>query len=257
MAKKSNRTYKYGSKPIRITTVEIVAEQFGGSATATQVDDYLRGLYPHYKDDTRLNLIVNSVNCNRSYWSFNKTARRTDDVTHRHHGYDRLIRDGDLFKIYEPTRHGVWELYQDNQGKWSNRKVQLGLEDTVATLSPSNIKSAFEEAVAAASKLSPAKLKQILSIESKTPEFTEVITRVYKRSPYVVVEVLSRAKGKCQHCKRDAPFKREDSSPFLEVHHIEWLSKGGEDSVENAIALCPNCHRQAHYGILELTTVNK
>ncbi|NWJ82977.1 HNH endonuclease, partial [Enterobacter sp. SECR19-1250] len=64
-------------------------------------------------------------------------------------------------------------------------------------------------------------------------------------------------KGKCQSCKRDAPFLKEDGTPFLEVHHIEWLSKGGEDSVENAIALCPNCHRQAHYGALELVAVNK
>ncbi|MEE7094460.1 HNH endonuclease, partial [Escherichia coli O10] len=50
---------------------------------------------------------------------------------------------------------------------------------------------------------------------------------------------------------------QEDGTPFLEVHHIEWLSKGGEDSVENAIALCPNCHRQAHYGDLTLLPVNK
>ncbi|HHE3726254.1 TPA: HNH endonuclease, partial [Escherichia coli] len=64
--------------------------------------------------------------------------------------------------------------------------------------------------------------------------------------------------GTCSHLpKRDAPFLKEDGTPFLEVHHIEWLSKGGEDSVENAIALCPNCHRQAHYGALELVAVNK
>ncbi|BDZ92717.1 hypothetical protein VEE69_15940 [Escherichia coli] len=54
-----------------------------------------------------------------------------------------------------------------------------------------------------------------------------------------------------------APSLKEDGTPFLEVHHIEWLSKGGEDSVENAIALCPNCHRQAHYGDLTLLPVNK
>jgi 5-methylcytosine-specific restriction protein A len=26
------------------------------------------------------------------------------------------------------------------------------------------------------------------------------------------------------------------------------LSTGGEDTLENAIALCPNCHRRAHFG---------
>ncbi|WP_156294461.1 HNH endonuclease [Serratia oryzae] len=241
MAAKSSRTYKYGNQPIRITTVQVLEELFGGAATAAQVDVYLRGLYPNYKDDTRLNLIVNTVNCNRSYWSFNKTARRTDDLTHRHHEYDRLFKRGNIFEIYQPSVHGVWEIYKDLQGKWCYRQV----------------KSEFEEAIEAAAKLSSTIRKQILATESKTPKLTEVTTRVYKRSPYVVAEVLLRANGRCQNCKLDAPFRREDGTPFLEVHHIEWLSKGGDDSVENAIALCPNCHRQAHYGVLELTTANK
>ncbi len=241
MSEKAKRTYKYGDQPIRTTTVQVVEEQFGGAATAKQVDDYLRKLFPHYKDDTWLNLVVNTVNCNRSYWSFNKTARRTDDVTHRHHQYDRLFKRGNIFEIYQPSVHGVWELYQDKQGKWCFRIV----------------KSEFEKAVDSASELSPLERKEILKMESKTPEVITVTTRVYKRSPYVVAEVLSRASGKCQSCKSDAPFLKEDGTPFLEVHHIEWLSNGGEDSVENAIALCPNCHRQAHYGVLKLVSVNK
>ncbi|EAO8345735.1 TPA: HNH endonuclease [Salmonella enterica subsp. enterica serovar Stanley] len=237
MTSKSRRVYKYGNQPIRITTVQIVQEIFGGAATAAQVDEYLKSLYTHYKDNTHLNLIANTVNCNRSYWSFNKTARRTDEVTHRHHSYDRLFKRGNVYEIYRPTVHGVWELYEDAYGKWSFRQV----------------KTNFEEAVDAAAKLSPEQRKQILATESKTPERTEVTTQIYKRSPYVVAEVLIRAKGICQHCKREAPFKREDGTPFLEVHHIEWLSKGGEDSVENAVALCPNCHRQAHYGVFSLS----
>ncbi len=189
MSSKANRTYKYGDQPIRITTVQVIEEQFGGAATAKQVDAYLKERFPHYKDDTHLNLIVNSVNCNRSYWSFNKTARRTDDVTHRHHEYDRLFKRGKIFEIYQPSIHGIWELYQDQQGKWCYRKV----------------KSEFEKAVDDASELPPSERKEILDAENKTPELIEVTTRVYKRSPYVVAEVLSRANGKCQSCKSDAP----------------------------------------------------
>jgi 5-methylcytosine-specific restriction protein A len=32
----------------------------------------------------------------------------------------------------------------------------------------------------------------------------------------------------------------------LESHHIKWLSKGGEDTIQNTVALCPNCHRRVH-----------
>jgi 5-methylcytosine-specific restriction protein A len=66
----------------------------------------------------------------------------------------------------------------------------------------------------------------------------------------VIVEVLLRANGICEQCKNTAPFIRKtNNSPYLEVHHIVMLSNGGEDTVGNAIALCPNCHREQHFGV--------
>lgn len=73
---------------------------------------------------------------------------------------------------------------------------------------------------------------------------------VYIRNPDVVAEVLSRAEGNCEKCKRKAPFKKKkDNSNYLEAHHRIPFTEGGEDTVKNAIALCPNCHREAHFGI--------
>ncbi|MDP2165535.1 MAG: HNH endonuclease signature motif containing protein [Hydrogenophaga sp.] len=61
--------------------------------------------------------------------------------------------------------------------------------------------------------------------------------------------VLRRASGVCEQCNQGAPFFRlTDGTPYLEVHHRVRLSQGGADSVENAIAVCPNCHRSYHYG---------
>ena len=63
------RKYVYGDKPIRITTAEIVENEFAGKATTAQVDAILKKRFPHYKDNTYLNLIVNAVNCNRGHWT--------------------------------------------------------------------------------------------------------------------------------------------------------------------------------------------
>ncbi|WP_147195697.1 HNH endonuclease [Rummeliibacillus stabekisii] len=41
---------------------------------------------------------------------------------------------------------------------------------------------------------------------------------------------------------------RKRRPPNLEVHHIKRLADGEEDTVENAIAVCPNCHRELHFG---------
>lgn len=39
-----------------------------------------------------------------------------------------------------------------------------------------------------------------------------------------------------------------DSSTGLWAHHIRFVSEGGDDSLDNLISLCFNCHRKAHDG---------
>jgi 5-methylcytosine-specific restriction endonuclease McrA len=71
----------------------------------------------------------------------------------------------------------------------------------------------------------------------------------FRRNQDVIDEVLYRASGICRGCKKPAPFRSiATREPYLEVHHIIQLANDGEDTIENAIALCPNCHRKAHFG---------
>lgn len=76
---------------------------------------------------------------------------------------------------------------------------------------------------------------------------TEVIQ--YQRDQNVVSWVQMQANDACESCGRKAPFLRDDGTPFLEVHHLRRLADGGSDTVTNAIAVCPNCHRELHYGL--------
>ena len=100
-------------------------------------------------------------------------------------------------------------------------------------------------ALSATTEQRQAQLKASL----KLPERMTRLVEVFKRNPYVVAEVLHRASGVCGSCLKPAPFTRKkDGAPYLEVHHKKQLAHGGEDTVENAIAVCPNCHRQLHYG---------
>lgn len=108
----------------------------------------------------------------------------------------------------------------------------------------------FEASVSESAKLTPEiRNIRISSSESQPKQATAIVT-VYLRNPNVVVEVLNRANGHCERCESLAPFRRKkDRTPYLEVHHKKRLADGGEDTVENAIALCPNCHRELHYGL--------
>ena len=78
------------------------------------------------------------------------------------------------------------------------------------------------------------------------PTVSNVQTRIYHRDPTIVAYVKKRANGCCELCGQKAPFDGQNGDPYLECHHMDWLSKGGMDSAENCVALCPNCHRRMH-----------
>ena len=35
--------------------------------------------------------------------------------------------------------------------------------------------------------------------------------------------------------------------PYHEIHHVVSLAREGWEAPENAVALCPNCHRAMHF----------
>ena len=90
---------------------------------------------------------------------------------------------------------------------------------------------------------------QVNNAFSQIPNKVSVNTSVFVRNPIVVKEALNRAKGICQKCGNNAPFiSKVTNEPYLEVHHIIPLSEKGADNLHNVIAICPNCHREAHFG---------
>ena len=107
----------------------------------------------------------------------------------------------------------------------------------------------FQNDVTSALHDGPEIRKRRLEQANVIPRKYEVVSQSFLRNPDVVAEVLYRANGCCEQCKSPAPFlRRSDKSPYLEVHHKKPLNDGGKDTVDNAEALCPNCHRRAHYG---------
>lgn len=68
----------------------------------------------------------------------------------------------------------------------------------------------------------------------------------YYRSEALKIYVIVRSKGLCEGCGSEAPFQTK-KGPFLECHHVHRLADGGPDHPQNVVALCPNCHRRAHY----------
>ena len=64
----------------------------------------------------------------------------------------------------------------------------------------------------------------------------------YPRNPKVRDAVRERAQGRCE---RDECAEHRPYPGFLDVHHI--LGVEVSDRVWTCVALCPNCHREAHF----------
>ncbi len=69
-----------------------------------------------------------------------------------------------------------------------------------------------------------------------------VMRSLVKRDPRVRRKVIERA---IDGCERESCLDTRRYRGFLDVHHI--LGVETSDRVWNCVALCPNCHREAHY----------
>lgn len=95
------------------------------------------------------------------------------------------------------------------------------------------------------SKLDDLRQKALLTAPSQAT-MAERLVSIRMRSAAIKTYALTRANGVCEGCAAPAPFESK-RGPFLEVHHVDRLADGGPDHPSSVIALCPNCHRKAHY----------
>lgn len=170
-----------------------------------------------------------------------------------------------LFEINEPTIYkymGRLELigkpFLEEQNDKENNKRKVWIfplklidypEETLIT--EEEFRRSQEECEKEVKELRKEDIEKKARQSSGNAKTRKVTSNVYERDLYVAELVKINAKGICQLCENRAPFRKRNGDPYLEVHHIEWLSDGGKDIIENTTALCPNCHKKMHIRNLE------
>lgn len=163
----------------------------------------------------------------------------------------------EVFKAQSYTYIGLVELaadpYQEIQPDdiGDLRKVwifplKLKVEASQVFLPESVITQKQDHLERVAQRISDEELERRAKYSRKGVGSRKTVSTTYERNLFVSEYAKRRAMGKCQLCNQPAPFNDKKGRPFLESHHIEWLSRGGEDTIENSVALCPNCHRKMH-----------
>ena len=130
--------------------------------------------------------------------------------------------------------------------RWLVNQKNPGFFQNVVSPSLETLDHEFERAVQKEASKSLEQLEKAAKKKSAAPSSSTVQTKSYHRDPTIAAYVKKRAHGCCQLCGLPAPFVDQSGEPYLECHHIDWLSNGGMDSIDNCVALCPNCHRKMH-----------
>lgn len=187
------------------------------------------------------------------YMRSGRCYHRTINVEATDYFLRQLFEDGGeahLSLAIDATRQHI-DYYEKLQKLTLHRKrkVVADLESLLGGSVMSHLAD-FEAQVEVALKdSSEARAARLASRKHLMPEKVVISSTIFVRNPDVVAEALHRAAGVCEACVQPAPFtRRSNGKPYLEVHHKIRLADGGLDTLDNAIALCPNCHRASHYG---------
>lgn len=146
--------------------------------------------------------------CDKPY---QETQKGEDGLPRKVWMFPLRLKSGDT-----PLKYEIFKVYEENKKRQARR------------LSLDQVKQKAEE-------------NQSTKVGVRSVKVTN-----YIRDQYVSEYAKRIANGRCQLCGEMAPFLDEHNKPYLETHHIIWLSEGGPDTIGNTVALCPNCHRKMH-----------
>lgn len=164
------------------------------------------------------------------------------------------------FKVNKYTYLGPVELISEpytEQQPGQNGRLRtvyifpLKLKTGERYIDQNDVKAWQEKKHKQAKKLSHQELlNRALKSNPQSNEYKTTVKQ-YARNEYVSEYAKRLANGICQLCNQAAPFQDNKGMPYLETHHIAWLARGGEDTIFNTVALCPNCHKRMHVLDLE------
>ncbi len=89
-------------------------------------------------------------------------------------------------------------------------------------------------------------LQRIKGCENEKSEMIIIKGISYKRHNYLMAQIKRYRDFKCQFCSTS--ILKENGEFYIEACHIKAKAKGGKDSLENILVLCPNCHKLFDFG---------
>lgn len=185
------------------------------------------------------------TNLDKKILLFTTREPNAQEVRLRGHHKKQYQYEG-LFKVID------WKIETQTEGKRKGDKLVKYSLQPIDTdeLEEENlpIVNPLENILLEPSEFYNLRKKALKNINKPLKTATIILTEYKNRSIEIKKYALLRANGRCENCEKEAPFVNVNEIPFLEVHHIFSLADEGPDHPINVAAICPNCHKEAHYG---------
>ncbi len=161
--------------------------------------------------------------------------------------------------IYVPIGEGFIESYGYEKVRkkpnpaWQNSIRKISDDAFFEILNLAKISSDVSEQTSLIESesdgLSVLKLLNDRYLNAPPKERNKVVQNHLDRGVAVTRALKSLLGAECQVCGW-AGFEKKNGDGYIEAHHLVQLSDKEEGSLctDNVVLLCPNCHREIHYG---------
>ena len=207
------------------------------------------GLYRNYWENNILYFYGGGINRDQQITRYNRSLYESTGKNQRLYLFEKWIPSvhhyvGEVKLISEPI---IETIIGNDSREYTAYKFPLQLITNSPYIVSDDILEQFDSAQQKAiNNLSDDVIKQRAEQAKNINTTRTTLSKVFSRSPWIAENAKRRAAGICELCKTRAPFLNLLKQPYLETHHIIWLSEKGKDTIENTVALCPNCHRKMH-----------
>lgn len=228
----TGRDYANGKKQGWHLVLEAL-QKLGGRATKSEIESTILENIPEFKvTNIGPDLSLLTVNDNgRSNFPQNAKSRRSDSGSVYDAIYRKKTDDGPFFELYEPAKHGVWELMEDVEGKLRPVKVSDDIEWNRA------------EQIAQDTKLFDA------NDDTEAREKTQATITLRRGQPKFRRQLLVAYSGRCAITGCDV-------KDVLEAAHIKPHLGEHTDVVTNGLLLRADIHTLFDLHLIRINPLN-
>jgi len=195
-----------------------------------------------------------------------RTARTIPTISQLRKIVDSASLDDELFVLLshsqyrEIIRHTIIKCYFPNNLELENNPLVGVISDIINGSDVKHHLEKFEQQLSLAQDRCSLIQHSLIGLQehvlNETPKRRYSFVRVFARNLRLSKYLKELYDWKCQFQKCGLNFLAKNGKPYVETHHLEALSKGGNDIIDNIIVICAHHHAMLEHANVSIVLNN-